>query len=102
MKGTDNWFEVKTKFRGFYRHMVFLDDWNHAAASLLFRNRIRYKIREIWKRDGEKYQIVLCDIRRKDISKFSIAMEELKNKMLLIGNTDYEAFCERFMSDIAM
>lgn len=24
-------------------------------------------------------------------------MEELKNKMLLIGNTDYEAFCEELL-----
>ncbi len=69
--------------------------------SLLYRNKVKIKFKKAARRKDEKYQIVFCDVRRKDVEKFIRAMEELKNKMLLIGNIDYEAFCEELLPDLA-
>lgn len=43
-------------------------------------------------------------VKKKDTSVFLQSMEELANRAILMGNTDYESFCkeqfERFISDI--
>lgn len=42
----------------------------------------------------DKYLLVSCKIWNKDQGKFFKAMEKLRNKMPLVGNTDYEEFCK--------
>lgn len=81
------------------RQFLFFDDMNYSSISLLNRNKVKVKIKTAAQKEDWKYQIVFCDVRRKDVEKFIRAMEELKNKMLLIGNTDYEAFCEELLPD---
>ncbi len=63
------------------------------------RNRVRIKPKVIVRKKDSKYLVVFCTVRRKDAERFIRAMEELKNKMLLIGNTDYEAFCSKFIPE---
>ena len=81
------------------RHFVFFDDMNNSSLSLLYRNKVKIKFKKAARRKDEKYLIVFCNVRRKDVEKFIHAMEELKNKMLLIGNLDYEAFCEELLPE---
>ncbi len=73
---------------------------NNSSLSLLYRNKVKIKFKKAARRKDEKYLIVFCDVRRKDVEKFIHAMEELKNKMLLIGNIDYEAFCEELLPNL--
>ena len=42
----------------------------------------------------EKYLLISCKIWNKDQGKFFRAMEKLRNKMPLVGKTDYEEFCK--------
>ena len=93
-----NYLEFKKLLPSIFRHFAFFDDYNNSATSLFFRNKVQIKVRSVARQNGEKYQIVVCDVRKRDVQKFLQTMEELKNKMLLIGNTDYEAFCEKWMS----
>ena len=95
-----NYLEMKSLLPGIRRHFVFFDDINCSSFSLLYRNKVEIKFKTAARREEEKYQIVFCDVRRKDVDKFINAMEELKNKMLLIGNTDYEAFCEELLPEL--
>ncbi len=94
----DNFFEMAGKIPGLRKHYAFFDDENQSARSLFCRHRVRIRVRGAWKIKEEKYRLIVCDVRRKDVPKFVVAMEELKNKMWLIGNADYEAFCERTMA----
>ena len=94
----ENFLEIKRILPGAFRRFAFADDLNGSSLSLLFRNRVRIRPKKILgKREG-KYRIVVCDVRKKDAESFARAMEELKNKMLLIGNLDYEAFCGEFFA----
>lgn len=93
----NNYLEVKRAFPLFYRHFIFFDDNNYSANSLLFRNKVHIKLCTALGKDDEKYRIIFCNVRSRDVPLFIRAMEELKNKMLLIGNLDYEAFCDRLM-----
>ena len=89
----ENFLEIKRLLPGAFRRFAFADDLKRSSLSLLYRNRVRIRPKKILgKREG-KYRIVICDVRKKDVENFTRAMEELKNKMLLIGNLDYEAFC---------
>ena len=94
----DNYLETGRIMAGFFRRFVFVDDLNCSSVSLLYRNKVRIKPRKVAKNDDEKYQLVFCDVRKKDVPMFILAMEELRNKMLLIGNLDYETCCEKYMA----
>ena len=94
----DNCLAMGKGFLGLRTHFAFFDDDNHSAASLFNRNKVRITPKGAFTKEGEKYRIVLCSVRTKDVPLFRKAMEELKTKMLLIGNTDYEAFCEEVLS----
>jgi len=93
----DNCLTLGKGFLGLRTRFAFCDDDNHSSVSLFNRNRVRITPKGSWIKDGVKYRIVLCSVRTKDVPLFRKAMEELKTKMLLIGNTDYEAFCEEII-----
>ena len=95
----DNCIELETKLPKLRKWFVFFDDLDHSAASLFNRYQVPIKVKCAWKKEGEKYRTICCKVRRRDVPRFKKAMEDLKVKMLLIGNTDYEAFCESFMKE---
>ena len=43
---------------------------------------------------------VYCKVKKKDHDKFIETLGELKNKMLLMGYSDYESFCEEQINNI--
>ncbi len=96
----DNFVEMPGKIPGLRKHFLFFDDEKYSSRSLLYRHQVWIRVRGAWKSSEEKYRLIVCDVRRKDVPKFTLAMEELKNKMWLIGNADYEAFCEKMMADL--
>ena len=93
-----NYLEAKRGKAFFFRRFVFVDDLNYSSVSLFYRNKVRIKPRTVARKGDEKYQLVFCDVRKKDVPMFIRSMEELKNKMLLIGNLDYETWCEENMA----
>ena len=46
------------------------------------------------------YLIIMAKIRKEDIDKFVICMEQLQNNNLIIGNTDYVKDCTSIMKEI--
>jgi len=39
---------------------------------------------------GSDYRVIFCKVKKSDEQNFLKALHELKNKMLLMGHTDYE------------
>lgn len=70
-------------------------------ADLIFvKNRIRVTFLKEYKNNSEKYILIMCRVRKKDSETFASCMEELKNKMILLGYTDYTgASCEISIAD---
>lgn len=43
------------------------------------------------------YSAIRCRIRKRSLSDFLMAMEELQRKMIICGYSDYEAFCRKII-----
>ena len=46
------------------------------------------------------YRIVFCKVRKRDAERFEEAMEKLKDKMLLLGYSDYPDICSEIAKAI--
>ena len=79
---------------------LYLDSKEFLADSLFNKRNIKVDIVSHFVNNKEKYIFVLCEIKNKDEKQFEAVMEELKNKMALYGNVDYEEHCKRIMGKI--
>ena len=78
-----------------YKFAYFDIKENYLADDLFIKYKIRVKFgREFWK-DDDKYALIMCKIKKRDVPKFIQAIEELENKALLIGYVDYPDFCKK-------
>lgn len=78
-----------------YDFYCFVDTSEYLADGIFFKNHITVRFGTEFVREGTSYRFIFCKIRKKDRSIFLQSMEELKKKMLLTGNIDYERFCEK-------
>ena len=77
---------------------LYADTRNYSADSLFNRHKIPVKFSEEFINKDEKYILVSCKVRRKYRAAFKTAMEELSDKMALLGHSDYDQFCEKLFS----
>ena len=89
-----NYIETRKLLPSRYRHFVFIDDRNCSANHVFLKHELNAKIRDVAICEQEKYQIVFCDVEKKDVLKFQKAMESLRDNMLILGNKDYDDWCE--------
>ncbi len=73
---------------------------NYVADSLFLKRSIPVKFKNEMVREGDKYRVIFCTINKKHQKAFEEALEELKTKMLLLGHTDYEEYCEKLKRDL--
>lgn len=80
----------KTRFA---KHLLyaFLDVPEALATGVLLKHDVRAKFVHLLTREDTDYVLVQMKIHRNDRQKFLDAMEDLKTKMLICGNADYEA-----------
>ena len=81
------------RFRLLYMYIDLNVDENYVADSLFYKRDIPVKFKDEWSKDEDKYRVIFCKVRKKYKAKFEEALEELKNKMALLGHIDYEDYC---------
>lgn len=100
----DNYIKLKSRRFSRYINFVYIDTTGFLADRIFAQNEIRVKFYGDYFHKEKKYVIVMCKVKKKDVPAFLQSMEELTNRAILMGNTDYESFCkeqfERFSSDI--
>ena len=82
---TGNWFRCK---------YIYMDTEDYLADSLFYKREIPMRFKGTLSRKDDEYCIVYCSFPKKYETSFLEAMEELKNKMMLLGHLDYESYCE--------
>ena len=86
------------------KQFAYIDTTGFLADRIFIENKVRVKFCVDYKHREKNYVVVICKVKEKDVSIFLQSMAELKNRAILMGNTDYESFCEeqfeRFISDI--
>ncbi len=88
-----NYFFLGGRFRLQYAYVDLPLNDHYLADSLFFRHKVPVRFGPEAMRDGDKYRIVFCKIRRKYKAEFEKALSEISNKMCLLGHTDYDAYC---------
>lgn len=77
-----------------YKQFAYIDTMGFLADRIFVENKVRVKFCGDYKHREKNYVIVTCKVKEKDVPMFLQALKELKNRALLMGNTDYETFCK--------
>ena len=72
----------------------------YLADSLFYKRKIPVKFKDEMVREGDKYRAIFCAVHRKYQKDFEEALEELKMKMCLFGNNDYDEYCENVLNEL--
>lgn len=89
-----NYIELGTSRFSRYKQFAYIDTMGFLADRIFIENNVRVKFCGDYKHREKNYVIVICKVKEKDIPMFLQALKELKNRAILMGNTDYETFCK--------
>ena len=89
-----NCIQLKSGKLSRYINFVYIDTTGFLADRIFAQNEIRVKFCGDYFHKEKKYVVVMCKVKKKDVSVFLQSMEELVNRAILMGNTDYETFCK--------
>lgn len=78
-------------------HCMYIDYPDYIADEIFRTNGIHVKFGKEYYKEGNKYGFIFCKIKQRDKDKFVKCMDELMNKMLLLGFRDYEFECNRML-----
>lgn len=84
-----------------YRHFCYIDRKEYYADDLFIKHKLRVWFYKEMHRQDTGYVIIFCKVRKCDETLFFKAMEELINKMILLGHTDYPDFYGHILEDIS-
>ena len=88
----DNCIRVRC-FSPFHYRFIFLDTPEYVSANIFASIGLRlWNIKEM-KKEGSRFHLIICNIRKRDLGRFHAALEQLKNNILLLGYRDYEDAC---------
>lgn len=89
-----NYIELGTSWFSRYKQFAYIDTMGFLADRIFIENKVRVKFCGDYKHREKNYIIVICKVKEKDVPMFLQALKELKNRAILMGNTDYESFCK--------
>ena len=73
-----------------YGYAVFMDTSDYLADQLFIKHQVPVKFMDEYEKPDSKYLMVFCRFPKRMKDAFCEALNELPNKMLLMGNTDYQ------------
>lgn len=88
-----NYIELGTSRFFKNKQFAYIDTTGFLADRIFIENKVRVKYCGDYKHREKNYVVVICKVKEKDVPMFLQALKELKNRAILMGNTDYETFC---------
>ena len=76
---------------------AFIDTAEYLADQLFIKHKVKVKFEGEFTKPRYPYIVVECSVRKKDRERFLDALEELPNKMILMGHPDYEEACKEII-----
>lgn len=95
-----NYIPLRSSKLSKYKQYMYVDCKNYLADDLFIKNKITVYFEGDFTKDDSDYIFVYCKVKKKDHDKFIETLGELKNKMLIMGYSDYESFCEKQINKI--
>ncbi len=79
----------------FHYRFIFVDTKDFVFVRLLSGADICVShVKEMMKR-GSPYRLLVCNVRKKDLDKFSEILKSLRNNILILGYRDYDVVCSK-------
>lgn len=88
------------KFSLRYKYFCFIDTQEYLADSLFIKHKVRVWFQNEAHNPNTEFIIIFCKVKKDDADRFAEALEELNNKMTLLGHPDYENFCKEFYDNL--
>ena len=83
------------------KKVMYIDTTDFSADKIFQNMELQIKRLATYQNNERgNYLIIMAKIRKEDIDKFVICMEQLQNNNLIIGNTDYVKDCTSIMKEI--
>lgn len=95
-----NYIPLRSSKLSKYKQYMYVDCKDYLADDLFIKNEIVVKFESDFTKDNSDYIFVNCKIKKKNQDKFIKTLGELKNKMLIMGHSDYESFCKEHINRI--
>lgn len=73
-----------------YGYAAFMDTRDYLADQLFIKHQVPVKFMEEYAKPDSKYLMIFCRFPKRKEDAFCAALNELPNKMILLGNTDYQ------------
>lgn len=88
------------KFSFRYKYFFYIDTKRYLADALFIKHKVRVWFKQEYSKENNEFVLIFCKVRKTDAEKFTTAVEELKNKMILLGYYNYQEFCEEISESI--
>lgn len=88
------------KFSLRFAYFAFFDTTPYLADQLFIKHKVRVWFDKEFERDGSPYVVIVCHVRKHDVPQFLVALEELKNSMMICGHPNYQAEISEFMDKV--
>lgn len=83
------------RFSLLYEHFAFLDTADYLADSLFIKHEVTVAFGDEYISEDTPYRVIFCKCRKRDVQRFLQALEELTNKMIICGYSDYPKYCQK-------
>ena len=93
-----NWFNL-TVAPSLYCRYAYIDLGDHLADSLFRRQNISVKFEQEFSNKVSPYRLIVCKVLPWHREGFLKAVEQLPDKMNLLGFNDYQDFCREYLDD---
>lgn len=80
---------------------LFFDIIDSLTDKMISEARFQFPVRKrIYENAEYEYQMVFCQVSKKDSDRFIVVLDQLPNVMLSNGHWDYQAFCHGQLSKL--
>ena len=90
----DNYLKLRC-FSPAHEKYIYLDTGDFLSADLMTKAGVFQRRVRVMAKKNSPYRLIICKIRKKDEPRFLSALEELRNKALILGYQDYDSMCEK-------
>lgn len=97
--GVTNYLHIQSR-SPFSKRYMFVDTMEHLADQVFIEKKIPVRFGDEFQRDGTKYVLITCRVKKRYVEQFEEALSALVDKMLLLGHTDYGTFCNDVLGQI--
>lgn len=106
METIKNYIDITGRFQLFTKSFAYIDAGDNSTrtylADQIFINKkltVKFDKGELHN-NGNQYIVIFCKVKKKDVNLFKECMNDLRNKMILLGYKDYDDCCKEIWDSL--